>query len=121
MQANELKTLVLDALGELKAVDIVSMDVAEHSGFTDFMVVATGTSNRHVKSLADNLLRRCREQGTRPLGMEGEQAAEWILVDLGDVVVHIMQPQVRAFYNLEKLWSMTEKPVSAASRRRLHQ
>jgi ribosome-associated protein len=117
MQANELKALVLDALDELKAHEVVVLDVAQHSGFTDYMVVATGTSNRHVKSLADNLQRRCREQAVRPLGVEGEQAAEWILVDLGDVVVHLMQPQTRAFYNLEKFWSLTEMSESAAARR----
>jgi len=117
MQATELKALVLDALDQLKAVDVVVLDVAQHSGFTDFMVVATGTSNRQVKALADNLVRRCREHGVRPLGVEGEQAAEWVLVDLGDVVVHIMQPQIRAFYNLEKLWSLAENAGIAARRR----
>ncbi len=92
MKSDQLKSLATDALSELKAVDVVVIDVAEVSGFTDFMVIAGGTSSRHVKALADNLVRRCREAGVRPLGVEGERAAEWILIDLGDVVVHIMLP-----------------------------
>lgn len=106
MQAEELKQLVLESLEELKAQDIRVLDVHAVSSFTDRMVVASGTSNRHVKSLADNVVQRAKEQGVQPLGVEGEQTAEWILVDLGDVVVHVMQPKIRDFYNLEKLWSV---------------
>lgn len=105
MQAKQLEQLVIDALNELKAVDVRVLDVHDRSSFTDIMVVASGTSNRHVRSLADNVAKRAKEQGVHPLGMEGEREGEWILVDLGDVVVHVMQPQVRDFYNLEKLWS----------------
>lgn len=105
MQAKQLETLVTDALDELKAVDVRSLDVHDRSSFTDLMVIATGTSNRHVRSLADNVVKRAKEQGVPPLGMEGEREGEWILVDLGDVVVHVMQPQIRDFYNLEKLWA----------------
>lgn len=113
MHSEQLKSLVIDALNELKAVDVTALDVGELSGFTDYMVIAGGTSSRHVKSLADNLLRRCRKAGVRPLGVEGERAAEWILVDLGDVVIHIMLPEVRDFYNLEKLWRMVERDDQA--------
>lgn len=109
MQSDQLETLVVNALEELKGVEILSLDVADISGFTDHMIIATGTSRRHVKSLADNLLRRCREVGVRPLGVEGEEAAEWVLVDLGDAVVHIMSPDTRRFYNLEKLWDLGQR------------
>ncbi len=113
MESEQLKTLVTDSLEELKAVDLTVLDVADVSGFTDFMVIASGTSSRHLKALADNLLRRCRNAGVRPLGVEGERAAEWILVDLGDVVTHIMLPHIRDFYNLEKLWRLVERDQSA--------
>ena len=113
MQSEQLKNLVTDALQELKAVEVTVLDVAEMSGFTDFMIIAGGTSTRHVKSLADNLLRRCRSAGIRPLGVEGERAAEWILLDLGDVVTHIMLPEIRDFYNLEKLWRLVERDENA--------
>jgi ribosome-associated protein len=113
MESEQLKSLVTDALKELKAADVAVIDVAEVSGFTDYMVIASGTSTRHVKSLAENLIRRCRSAGVRPLGVEGEGVAEWILVDLGDVVAHIMLPEVRDFYNLEKLWRLVERSDGA--------
>jgi len=115
MQSEQLEALVVNAMEELKGVDILSLDVADTSGFTDHMIIVTGTSRRHVKSLADNLLRRCREAGVRPLGVEGEEAADWVLVDLGDAVVHIMSPDTRQFYNLEKLWDLGQS-VSKQSR-----
>jgi ribosome-associated protein len=105
-QEDKLLALVIDALEELKGVDIRVLDVRGLTSITDRMVVASGTSTRHVKSLADNVARKTREAGFRALGVEGEQAAEWVLVDLGDVVVHIMMPSVREFYALEKLWSV---------------
>ena len=72
----------------------------------DWLVVASGTSSRHVKSLANNVLMKAKEQGVRPLGVEGERGGEWVLVDFGDVVVHVMQPAARNFYDLERLWSV---------------
>ena len=104
MQVELLKKLVQTALEDIKALDIKVLDVQGMTSVMDYMIVATGTSNRHVKSLADSVLEKAREKGLRPFGVEGEREAEWILVDLGDIVVHIMQPEVRAFYNLEKLW-----------------
>ena len=105
-QGDKLLVLVMDALEELKGVDIRILDVGGLTSITDHMVIASGTSTRHVKSLADNVTRKTRQAGYRALGVEGEQAAEWVLVDLGDVVVHVMMPRVREFYALEKLWSV---------------
>ncbi len=108
MQLDELKQLVVAALEDVKAVDIRALDVRRIATFTDLMVIATGTSDRHVKALAQRVQERCREAGLRPLGTEGEREAQWVLIDLGDAVVHVMNPQTRAFYNLEKLWSVGE-------------
>ena len=94
------------ALKDLKAVDPVVMDVRSLSSVMDYLVIASGTSSRHVKSLADNVLMKAKEQGLRPLGVEGERVGEWVLVDFGDVVVHVMQPAARSFYDLERLWSV---------------
>jgi len=105
-QEDKLLALVIEALEELKGVDIRVLDVRGLTSITDRMVVASGTSTRHVKSLADSVARKTREAGFRALGVEGEQVAEWVLVDLGDVVVHVMMPSVREFYALEKLWSV---------------
>ena len=94
------------ALEDLKAVDPVVMDVRSLSSVMDYLVIASGTSSRHVKSLADSVLMKAKEQGLRPLGVEGERVGEWVLVDFGDVVVHVMQPAARSFYDLERLWSV---------------
>lgn len=94
------------ALDDLKALEPVVLDVRSLSSVMDWMVIASGTSSRHVKSLADNVLMKAKEQGIRPLGVEGERVGEWVLVDFGDVVVHVMQPAVRSFYDLERLWSV---------------
>ena len=106
MEAKELKRLAVDALEDLKAVNPVELDVSELTDVMDYLVIASGTSNRHVKSLADNVCMEAKKAGVRPLGVEGEQAAEWVLVDFGDVVVHVMLPATRDFYDLERLWSV---------------
>ncbi len=105
MQTEQLKQLVIDSLEEMKGNDIVVLDVQGNTSVTDFMVIASGTSNRHVASMANNVVVNVKEQGVRPLGVEGQAGSEWVLVDLGDVVVHIMQPATRQFYDLERLWS----------------
>ena len=105
MKTQTLKKLVISALGDLKAKDVTTMDVRGLSGVTDFMIIATGTSNRHVKSLAYNVVDEAKKNDMRPIGVEGEADAEWILVDLGDVVVHVMLSDARSFYDLESLWS----------------
>jgi ribosome-associated protein len=100
-----LRQLAVNALEDLKGVRIVCLDVTELTDVTDYMVIASGSSNRHVKSLADNVSVEAKKQGVRPLGMEGQSGSEWVLVDFGDVVVHIMLPATRDFYDLEGLWS----------------
>lgn len=99
-----LQEVVLAALADMKAVDVRAIDVRGFTDITDTMVVASGTSDRHVKSIADRVLQRCKEAGFRPFGMEGERDGEWVLLDLQDVVLHVMLPRVRQFYALEKLW-----------------
>ena len=109
MESAELKHLVIEALDDLKGVNIVDLDVTDLTDVMDYLVIASGTSNRHVKSLADNVLEKAKAQGQRPLGVEGQDGAEWVLVDFGDVVVHVMLPATRDFYDLERLWSMPAK------------
>jgi ribosome-associated protein len=99
-----LQEVVLDALADMKAVDVKALDVRGLTDITDTMVVASGTSDRHVKSIADRVVQRCKEAGFRPYGMEGERDGEWVLLDLQDVVLHVMLPRARQFYLLEKLW-----------------
>lgn len=112
MSSEELRDLVFDALEDLKARDIVVLDLRGLTPIADYMVVATGRSDRHVKSLADNVLERCRQAGVRPMGVEGQRLGSWVLVDLQDVIVHVMLPQVREFYDLEKLWDTGSNRVT---------
>ena len=107
MNSEELSELVTEALEDLKGQDIVRLDVSAMTTVTDYMVVASGTSNRHVKALADAVAEKAKAAGHRPSGVEGEDGGEWILLDLGDTLVHVMLPRVREFYNLEKLWSLS--------------
>ncbi len=104
--SRSLLEVVVDALQDIKGQDIVTLDVRELSDVMDTLVVASGTSNRQVKSLADNVVVQAKKAGYPPVGVEGMDTAEWVLVDLGDIVVHVMLPATRAFYDLEKLWSM---------------
>ena len=110
MDADTLKNLVTDALEDLKAVNPVILDVTGLTDVMDYLVIASGTSNRHVKSLANNVSMEAKKQGMRPLGVEGEDAGEWVLVDFGDVVVHVMLPATRDFYDLERLWVRHDTP-----------
>jgi ribosome-associated protein len=105
---------VLSALDDAKALEVRQLDVEHLTTVTDLMVFASGRSDRHVRSVADALIERCREAGYTPLGVEGQQAGEWVLVDLGDVVVHVMLPRIREFYNIEKLWDMSPGPQQDA-------
>ena len=110
MEADALTRLVVDALDDLKAVNTVTLDVTGLTDVMDYLVITSGTSNRHVKSLADNVCLEAKKQGLRPLGVEGEAAGEWVLVDFGDVVVHVMLPATRDFYDLERLWARPDQP-----------
>jgi len=101
---------VHEALAEIKAKDTSEIDVRGKTSVTDFMVVTSGTSTRHVKSIADEVIRFAKKSGVQPLGVEGEREAEWVLVDLGDVVVHVMLPRVREFYAIERLWRVGDQP-----------
>lgn len=105
-RAERLLKTVLAALQDMKAVDVRVIDVREQTSITDIMIIASGTSTRHVKAIADNVELEAKKIGVRAMGVEGDKGAEWILVDLIDVVVHVMMPEVREFYALEKLWSV---------------
>lgn len=111
----KLCELVTRALDDGKAEDIKAIDVRKLTSIADFMVIASGRSSRQVKGLADRVLDAARERKLKPLGIEGEQASEWILLDLGDVIVHIMQPETRLFYQLEKLWEAPKRTRAAAA------
>ena len=104
-----LKT-VHAAVEELKGKDTIEIDVRGKSSVCDYMVIVSGTSSRHVKSIADEVVRFAKKLDVMPLGVEGEREAEWVLVDLGDVVVHVMLPRVREFYALERLWTVGDQP-----------
>jgi len=104
MNANKLKEIVVDALEDLKGVDIKVLDVRGKSDVTDILVIGSGTSTRQIRALAENVREKVKQRGVRPFGVEGDQDSGWVLVDLGDVVVHVMLPETRDFYNLEKLW-----------------
>jgi ribosome-associated protein len=106
---------VIHDLEDIKAIDVVSLDVHAMTPLTDYMVIATGTSSRHVNAVANNLVHKMKERGIAPLGVECDNACEWALVDLGNVVVHVMQVKTRNFYQLEKLWS----PLSLAEQKNL--
>ena len=113
MTANELKQVVQAALEDLKGRDIVALDVRGLTSVTDYMVFCSGTSNRHVKSLADNVEQEAKQRGAKLLGAEGQQEGDWVLVDFGDVIVHVMLPETRAFYDLERMWSVPAATADA--------
>ncbi|GAB2584060.1 ribosome silencing factor [Dyella jejuensis] len=104
-----LRKSVIAALEDLKAKDIREIDVRGKTSIADLLVIASGTSARHVKSIADEVVKFAKKAGVLPLGVEGEQEAEWVLVDLGDVIVHVMLPRIREFYGLERLWTVGDR------------
>jgi ribosome-associated protein len=112
MQVEDLLKTVQTVLDERKGQNITTLDVRDKTSFTDYMVVVTGTSDRHLKSLCDYIVEKVKEQGFKPLGVEGDLGSDWVLVDLGDVIVHAMTAQTRDFYQLEKLWSV-DRPKEA--------
>lgn len=109
MASSKLQQTVLDALEEYKALDIVNLDIRDFPSITDYLVICSGTSKRHVQSIAENIVTKAKAAGFNPIGTEGHEFGEWVLIDLVDVVVHVMLPEVREFYSLEKLWSTTQE------------
>jgi len=110
-----LRKQVLAALDELKAKDVKEIDVRGKTSIADILIIASGTSTRHVKSLADEVVRFVKKAGMMPLGVEGQREAEWVLVDLGDIIVHVMLPRIREFYGLERLWTVGDEMPAAAN------
>ena len=108
MELEQLVEQTRESLDEMKATDIQVIDIQGKSSMTDFVILASGTSTRHVKSIANNVQVRAKERGDEALGAEGEREGEWCLVDLNSVIVHIMLPEVRDFYKLEKIWERPE-------------
>lgn len=104
MNSEQLLDFALDKVDDMKARDIVKLDVKDISSVTDYLIVCSGNSKRHVQSIADHVAKESRHAGEEPIGQEGQDVGEWVLVDLGDVVVHVMQDQTRSLYDLEKLW-----------------
>ncbi len=104
MQREELKDFLADKADDMKAEDIITLDVTGKSSVTDFMIICTGTSKRHVSSIADHVSSEVKKQGLEPLGMEGENEGEWVVLDMGDAMLHVMQADHRELYQLEKLW-----------------
>lgn len=113
MQSKQLLQLIIDTLEDLKADNIVTLEVSKLTSITDYMLICSANSKRHVISLADRIVEKAKEHKVSPLGSEGKEQGEWALIDLGDVIVHIMLPETREFYALEKIWAkldtLTEK------------
>ncbi len=116
-----MQKLITDALAQAKGLDIQVLDVRKVAEFTDYMVIVSGTSSRHVQTLAEKAVAALRPHGRRPIGVEGQKHGDWVLIDFGEVVTHVMRPQARDFYNLEKLWGETphEAPSKAIVRRKV--
>lgn len=106
MSNEQLNDIIINALEDLKGKDIVSLDVRDLSDVMDTLIIVSGTSNRHVKSLVDNVVEDAKAAGTRAMSIEGKEGGEWVLVDFGDTVVHAMLPATREFYDLERLWQL---------------
>lgn len=110
-----LRQRVVAALEDLKAKDVREIDVRGKTSVADTLFIASGTSARHVKSIADEVVKFAKEAGVMPLGVEGQSEAEWVLVDLGDIIVHVMLPRIREFYGLERLWTVGDDAPDAAA------
>jgi ribosome-associated protein len=113
--ASPLKTAVTAALEDMKAVNVKMLDVRGVADFADLLFIASGNSDRHVRSIADRVVEKAKAAGVRPIGIEGTRDGEWVLVDLNDVIVHVMLPRVREFYGLERLWETDAPAVMEAS------
>ena len=109
---SSLARLIADAMDDLKAEDVLTLDVREMTTITDYMIIASGRSDRQIKAIADKVIEEAKTRQIRPTGVEGRQQAEWILIDFGDVVAHVMRPETREYYQLEKLWTFAERSDS---------
>ena len=114
MTTKELARIVINALEDLKAVDIKTLDVKRLTSITDMMIIACGKSDRQVKALADKTIETVNKKHIKPLGVEGKLQGDWVLIDFGDIIVHIMRPATREYYQLEKLWSVVPKQISSS-------
>lgn len=114
LSLEDMKLAVVDALEDIKAFDITVMDVTQMTAVTSYMIVASGNSTRQCKAIADNVREKLKEKGVDARGVEGEKEGEWVLVDLGDVVVHVMVPTTRAYYNIEQLWGESQSRRTAS-------
>ncbi|WP_428609384.1 ribosome silencing factor [Sedimenticola sp.] len=119
MQTDKLRDLIVNTLDDMKALDVKVLDVRGKTSITDLMVIASGTSNRHVTSIAETIAFKAKDAGENPLGIEGLKEGEWVLVDLNGIVVHIMQTKVRDFYQLERLWDM-DSPADSVQKTHQH-
>ena len=109
---NNFARLITETMGDLKAEDVQTFDVRALTTMTDYMIIASGRTGRQVKAIADKLIEAAKTRQIKPLGVEGQQQAEWILIDFGDVIAHVMHPVTRDYYQLEKLWSVTDRASS---------
>ncbi|MBI4005541.1 MAG: ribosome silencing factor [Gammaproteobacteria bacterium] len=114
MTTKELARIVINALEDLKAVDIKTLDVKRLTSITDMMIIASGKSDRQVKALADKTIEAVNAKHIKPLGIEGHLQGDWVLIDLGDIIIHIMRPPIREYYQLEKLWSVSSRQFSSS-------
>lgn len=113
MQGPALHAFIADKIDDMKGRDIITLDVRGHSTITDCMIICSGNSNRHVRSIADHVAEALRHAGLMPLGIEGADVGEWVLVDMGDVIIHVMQDETRDLYQLEKLWRFHPEDLAA--------
>jgi len=113
MNLEKLAELIIETLEDNKATNILTLDVRELTSVTDLMIIASGTSSKQVTAIAEKLIEKAKKNNVPPYGSEGKEYGEWVLVDLGDIIVHIMHPTTRAHYQLEKLWSFTDDSDSA--------
>jgi ribosome-associated protein len=116
MNVKNLLETIVKILDEHKAIDIVTLDVSNLTDIASHMIICSGTSTRHIKSLSDSLVVESKALGFKPIGVSGEDTCEWILVDLGDVIIHLMLPETRAFYSLEKLWDIGQIKLKQAAK-----
>lgn len=109
MNTKKLIDITLNTLNDAKALDVVLLNVTNLTSISDYMIIASGRSNRQVSGIADKVVEAAKENDIQPLGVEGRREGEWVLVDLGDIIVHIMHPEIREYYQLEKLWGIEAK------------